>query len=78
MRLSTVSGTFSEALPGLVDEARQGGLGGLQFDRLSDALDVLKAYTSEITSGLGRASGGLAHVGVSASVRSRSSSGSLS
>ena len=36
------------------------------MNRPSDALDTLKAHTSEITSGLGKASGGLAHVGVSA------------
>jgi predicted PurR-regulated permease PerM len=56
---------FSEDLPGLVDKARHSDLGGL-VNGPSDALDVLKAHTSEITSGLGSASGGLAHVGVSA------------
>ena len=56
---------FSEALPGLVDQARHSDLGGL-INGPSNALDVLKAHTSEITSGLGRASGGLARVGVSA------------
>ena len=56
---------FSQALPGLVDQARHSDLGGL-INGPSNALDVLKAHTSEITSGLGRASGGLAHVGVSA------------
>ena len=56
---------FSEALPGLVDQARHSDLGGL-INGPSNALDVLKAHTGEITSGLGRASGGLARVGVSA------------
>jgi predicted PurR-regulated permease PerM len=56
---------FGQELPGLVDQARHSGLGGL-INGQSDALDVLKAHTSEITSGLGKASGGLAHVGVSA------------
>jgi predicted PurR-regulated permease PerM len=56
---------FSEDLPGLVDKARHSDLGGL-INGQSGALDVLKAHTSEITSGLGKASGGLAHVGVSA------------
>jgi predicted PurR-regulated permease PerM len=57
--------TFGEALPGLVDKARHSDLGGV-INGPSDALDTLKAHTSEITSGLGKASGGLAHVGVSA------------
>jgi predicted PurR-regulated permease PerM len=56
---------FSEALPGLVDQARHSDVGGF-INGPSNALDVLKAHTSEITSGLGRASGGLARVGVSA------------
>ena len=56
---------FSDALPGLVDKARHSDLGGL-INGQSDALDVLKAHASDITSGLGKASGGLAHVGVSA------------
>ena len=56
---------FSEALPGLVDQARHSDLGGF-INGPSNALDVLKAHTSEITSGLGRVSGGLARVGVSA------------
>jgi len=57
--------TFGEALPALVDEARHSDLGAV-LNGPSDALDTLKAHTSEITSGLGKASGGLAHVGVSA------------
>ena len=56
---------FSEALPELVDKARHSDLGGL-INGQSDALDVLKQHTGEITSGLGKASGGLADVGVSA------------
>jgi predicted PurR-regulated permease PerM len=56
---------FSDALPGLVDEARQSDLGGL-INGQSDALDVLKAHANDITGGLGRASGGLVHVGASA------------
>jgi predicted PurR-regulated permease PerM len=56
---------FSDALPGLIDKARQSDLGGL-INGQSDALDVLKAHASDITSGLGKASGGLVHVGVSA------------
>jgi predicted PurR-regulated permease PerM len=56
---------FSQDLPGLVDQARHSDLGGL-LNGQSDALDVLKAHTNEITSGLGKASGGLAQVGVTA------------
>ncbi len=56
---------FSDALPALVDKARHSDLGGL-INGQSDALDVLKQHTGDITSGLGKASGGLAQVGVSA------------
>jgi predicted PurR-regulated permease PerM len=56
---------FSDDLPALVDKARHSDLGGL-INGQSNALDVLKTHTSDITSGLGRASGGLVHVGVSA------------
>jgi predicted PurR-regulated permease PerM len=57
--------SFGDALPGLVDKARHSGLGGL-VNGQSNALDVLKQHTGDITGGLGKASGGLAHVGVSA------------
>ena len=56
---------FGDALPGLVDKARHSDLGGL-IDGQSNALDVLKTHASDITSGLGKASGGVAHVGASA------------
>jgi predicted PurR-regulated permease PerM len=56
---------FSDALPALVEKARQSDLGGL-INGESDALDVLKQHIGDITSGLGKASGGLADVGVSA------------
>jgi predicted PurR-regulated permease PerM len=56
---------FSDALPTLVDKARHSDLGGL-INGQSDGLDTLKQHTGDITSGLGKASGGLAHVGVSA------------
>jgi predicted PurR-regulated permease PerM len=56
---------FSDALPALVDKARHSDLGG-QINGQSDALDVLKQHAGDITGGLGKASGGLAHVGVSA------------
>jgi predicted PurR-regulated permease PerM len=57
--------SLGDALPGLVDKARHTGLGGL-VNGQSNALDVLKQHTGDITGGLGKASGGLAHVGVSA------------
>jgi predicted PurR-regulated permease PerM len=56
---------FSHALPALVDKARHSDLGAL-VNGQSGGLDVLKQHTGDITSGLGKASGGLAHVGVSA------------
>jgi predicted PurR-regulated permease PerM len=56
---------FGDALPELVDKARHSDLGGL-INGQSNALDVLKQHTGDITSGLGKASGGLADVGVSA------------
>ena len=48
-----------------MDKARHSDLGGL-INGQSDVLDVLKQHTGDITSGLGKASGGLAQVGVSA------------
>jgi predicted PurR-regulated permease PerM len=68
---------FSDALPALVDKARHSDLGGL-INGQSNALDVLKQHTGDITGGLGKASGGLAQVGVSALVSSRSFSRSPS
>ena len=56
---------FSADLPGLVEKARDSDLGGL-INGNSDALDILKEHVSDITTGLGKASGGLAHVGASA------------
>ena len=56
---------FSDALPGLIDKARHSDLGGT-INGNGGALDVLRQHANDITSGLGKASGGLAHVGVSA------------
>ena len=56
---------FSDDLPALVEKARHSDLGGL-INGESDALGVLEQHTGDITSGLGKASGGLADVGVSA------------
>jgi predicted PurR-regulated permease PerM len=56
---------FSHQLPTIVDKARHSGLG----DALStnnSALDTLKAHTSDITKAVGKASGGVVNVGVSA------------
>ncbi len=56
---------FSDNLPRLVEEARNSDLGGL-INGGSDSLDTLKEHANEITSGVGKVSGGVAHVGVSA------------
>jgi predicted PurR-regulated permease PerM len=56
---------LSHALPHLVDQARHTRLGRL-LNSGSGAMDTLKAHAGDITRGLGRASGGVAHIGVSA------------
>ena len=56
---------FSHDLPGLIEKARQSDLGGY-IDDGSSSLDFLKQHVGDITSGLGKASGGAARVGVSA------------
>jgi predicted PurR-regulated permease PerM len=56
---------FSDSLPRLVEEARNSDLGGL-INGGSDSLDTVKEHANEITSGVAKVSGGLAHVGVSA------------
>ncbi len=56
---------FGEGLPRLVEEARNSDLGGL-INGGSDSLETLKEHANEITGGLAKVSGGLAHVGVSA------------
>ena len=56
---------FNDSLPRLIDHARHSDLGGF-VNGGSDSLDTLKSHSSEITGGVAKASGGLAHVGVSA------------
>jgi len=56
---------FNDNLPRLVDEARHSDLGGF-INGGSDSLDTLKAHAGDISDGVGKVSGGLADVGVSA------------
>jgi predicted PurR-regulated permease PerM len=55
---------FADDLPQIVDEVRRSDLGNL-LNR-SDWLDTLREHASDITTGVGKASGGVAQVGVSA------------
>lgn len=55
----------SHALPAFVGQARHTSLGRL-LNSGSGAMDTLKAHAGDITRGVGRASGGVAHIGVSA------------
>jgi predicted PurR-regulated permease PerM len=59
---------FSHELPHIVDEARHSGLGDV-INKGSGSLDTLTKHAGEITSGASKVSGGVAHVGVSASER---------
>jgi predicted PurR-regulated permease PerM len=56
---------FSHALPQIVAKVRHSGLGNF-LNGGSDSLDTLRAHASDITKGVGKVSGGVAHVGVSA------------
>jgi predicted PurR-regulated permease PerM len=56
---------FSHDLPGLIENARQSDLGAFVNDG-SNSLDFLQQHAGDITSGLGKVSGGAARVGVSA------------
>ena len=56
---------FADDLPQIVDEVRHSDLGNF-INGGSDSLDTLREHASEITSGVGKASGGVAQVGVSA------------
>jgi predicted PurR-regulated permease PerM len=55
---------FSHDLPHIVDKARHSDLGKLINS--GSALDTLRRHASDITRGVGKASGGVAHVGASA------------
>jgi hypothetical protein len=56
---------FSHDLPGLIENARQSDLGAF-VNGGSNSLDFLQQHAGDITSGLGKVSGGAARVGVSA------------
>ena len=56
---------FSDDLPQIVDKARHSDLGSF-INSGSDSLDTLRKHASDIASGVGKVSGGVAHVGVSA------------
>ena len=56
---------FSDDLPQIVDKVRQSELGSF-IDGESGSLETLREHTSDITKGVGKFSGGVADVGVSA------------
>jgi predicted PurR-regulated permease PerM len=56
---------FSDDLPQIVDKARHSDLGSF-INRGSDSLETLRKHASDIANGVGKASGGVAHVGASA------------
>lgn len=57
--------SFSDALPHILDEARHSALGDV-INKRSGSLDTLTNHAGDITSGAGKVSGGVAHVGISA------------
>lgn len=56
---------FGHDLPHLVDKVRHSNVGNF-VNGGSDSLDTLRKHASGITSGVGKASGGIVHVGASA------------
>ena len=56
---------FSHDLPHIVDKVRHSDVGSF-INGGSDPLDTLRNHASDITKGVGKASGGIAHVGASA------------
>src|SRR5689334_12321919 len=58
---SAVSG-FSHDLPGIVDKVRHGQVGKF-INGGNGSLDTLRQHATDITSGVGKASGGIVHVG---------------
>ena len=56
---------LSDDLPQIVDKVRHSDLGNF-INSGSDSLDTLRKHASDITGGVGKVSGGVAHVGVSA------------
>jgi predicted PurR-regulated permease PerM len=66
--IAAISGAvrdFSHHVPQIVEKARHSGLGNF-INRGSSSLDTLQKHASDITNGVGKVSGGVAHVGVSA------------
>ena len=56
---------LSHDLPHIVDKVRHSDVGNF-INGGSDSLDTLRKHASDITTGVGKASGGIAHVGASA------------
>jgi predicted PurR-regulated permease PerM len=56
---------LSHDLPQIVGQARHSGLGDL-IDKEGGSLEALSRHAGDITRGVGRVSGGVAHIGVSA------------
>ena len=56
---------FSHDLPHIVDKVRHSDVGNF-INGGSDSLDTLRSHASDITKGVGKAPGGLAHIGASA------------
>ena len=63
--LSDAVSGFSDDLPQILDEVRHSDLGDF-INGGSGSLDTLREHASDITSGVGKVSGGVADVGVSA------------
>ncbi len=66
--VQAVSGSvrgFSDDLPQIVDKVRHSDLGNF-VNSGSDSLDTLRKHASDIANGVGKVSGGVAHVGASA------------
>jgi predicted PurR-regulated permease PerM len=56
---------FTDHLPEIVDEARHSAVGNF-INGGSNSLDTLRNHASDIAAGVGKASGGVSHVGASA------------
>ena len=66
--VQSISGSvrgFSDDLPQIVDRARHSDFGSF-INRGSDSLETLRKHASGIANGVGKVSGGVAHVGASA------------
>jgi len=63
--ISGAVGDLSSHLPQIVDKVRHSDVGNF-INGGSDSLNTLQKHTSDITNGIGKVSGGVAHVGLSA------------